>query len=243
MLMRRVLLVSVDSRSNNELGEFLRSAGFDLTAAAGPQHALDLLHGSLFDTIVLAAARSQHDGHEVCRTLRTRGIEEPIVILGCCGGTLCEVKAFEAGASDFIGPPVRPVALAARLRSHVDRHEFRSEAGLRIGRWVFSPRYKRLAEAAGARRIRLTDAEIALVRCLYWAQDRCATKESLLVDALGYSPAASTHTVETHVYRLRRKVERDARRPEFLVTVPHGYQLAADPVGRRSPMESAGNSG
>lgn len=235
MLTHRLLLADVEDRSGDGIADLLTACGFDVQIAGRSERTLALVAGDEFEAIVVACGGAREVGHKVCRALRGRGIEAPIVMIGCCHEASCEIGAFQAGASDFVVPPLHPQTFAARLRSHITHRGFRGDAGLRVGGWEFSPRLKRLTELAGGRRVRLTGAEVALIRCLYWAPDRYASKGALLAEALGYNPAANTHTVETHIYRLRRKIEKDTKQPEFLVTEPHGYRLMVDP-GERPPL-------
>lgn len=236
VLTHRLLLVDVEDRSvGGGVADLLASCGFDVQTAGWPNDTLPLVASEEFDAIIVACGSAREVGHDVCRVLRGRGAALPVVVIGCCHDATCEIGAFQSGASDFVLPPLHPPAFAARLRSHITHHRLRGDAGLRMGRWEFNPRLKRLTEVSNGRRIRLTDAEVSLIRCLYWAPDRYASKGALLMEALGYNPTANTHTVETHIYRLRRKIEKSSKHPEFLVTEPHGYRLAAD-LGRQGPL-------
>ncbi len=95
-----------------------------------------------------------------------------------------------------------------------------------LGPYSFDPGAKRLVERAGARTIRLTEKEVAMLDLLWHAAGRVVPRAALLAQVWGYQSGISTHTLETHVYRLRRKIERDPARAELLITELGGYRLA-----------------
>ena len=109
---------------------------------------------------------------------------------------------------------------------HKSRHHEQSEdAVLRIGPYTFQPSARLLLDEEENRKIRLTAKETALLKFLYRAGDMVVSRDVLLGEVWGYNAAVTTHTLETHVYRLHQKIERDPNNAEILVTEPGGYRL------------------
>jgi DNA-binding response OmpR family regulator len=121
--------------------------------------------------------------------------------------------------------PFRFAVLMARVHAHLRSHEQSEEAVYRIGPYTFRPSAKLLLDAGGRKKVRLTEKETAILKYLYRAGDHAIARDTLLGEVWGYNAGVTTHTLETHVYRLRQKIERDPTRAEILVTEPGGYRL------------------
>ena len=115
--------------------------------------------------------------------------------------------------------------LLARLRAQLRQHELSEDAVFNIGPYSFRPGAKLLVDAGGRKKVRLTEKETAILKYLYRAGHRIIGRDILLNEVWGYNSGVTTHTLETHVYRLRQKIERDPGRAEILVTEPGGYRL------------------
>ena len=163
------------------------------------------------------------DGREVCRLMRRNGVQSPIIMLpGAGSGTIFDL---EAGANDYITKPFRVGALMARLRTYIRQRERRDAAVINIGPYTFQPADKLLLNTAENKKVRLTDKETAILEYLYCAGDRIVGRDVLLNEVWGYNAGVTTHTLETHVYRLRQKIEHDPSNLQILVTGPGGYRL------------------
>jgi DNA-binding response OmpR family regulator len=134
------------------------------------------------------------------------------------------ILGLNAGANDYITKPFKISILLARLRAHLRQHEQSDDAVFTIGPYQFRPSAKVLI-AGDSRKIRLTEKETAILKYLYRAGNQMITRETLLNEVWGYNAAVTTHTLETHVYRLRQKIETDPSNADILVTVTGGYQL------------------
>jgi len=225
---RRVLLVDDDTRSRDRLAECLESSGQFLAACATRgDEALSWPGDGHFDALVVEVALPDMDGRDLCRLLRRRGVRCPIVMTSQPreDADVNAVLSLDSGAIDHVVKPVRPEVLMARLRAHLRLYARRDDATIPIGRFVFHVGVKRLVETGRGRSVPLTASEAAILKRLYRAEARFATRAELLAEVLGYSAAALTHTVETHIYRLRRKIEDNPSRPRVLITVPGGYRL------------------
>ncbi len=134
-------------------------------------------------------------------------------------------SASSSGADDYVTKPFRLSVLLARLRAHLRQSEHSDDAEFTIGPYAFRPSAKLLIDPGGRKKVRLTEKETAILKYLYRAGDRAIGRDTLLGEVWGYNAGVTTHTLETHVYRLRQKIERDPARAEILVTEPGGYRL------------------
>jgi DNA-binding response OmpR family regulator len=116
--------------------------------------------------------------------------------------------------------------LLARLRAHIRQHERSDDAIFTIGPYTFQPSAKLLVDNETNKKVRLTDKETAILKYLYRSGDRVVGRDVLLDEVWGYNAGVTTHTLETHVYRLRQKIERDPSNARILLTEPGGYRLS-----------------
>src|SRR6185436_14404059 len=115
--------------------------------------------------------------------------------------------------------------LIARIKAQLRQHEQSDDAIFAIGPYRFRPASKLLTDQEKNRRIRLTEKETAILKYLFRAGDKAIAREVLLNEVWGYNSGVTTHTLETHVYRLRQKIERNPAKAEILVTEQGGYRL------------------
>src|ERR1700686_856251 len=159
------------------------------------------------------------DGHELCRKMRGAGISVPIVMLTAADSEAATVLGPEAGAKDYVTKPFRLNVLLARLRAHLRQSELNGDAVLTIGPYTFRPSAKLMTDSGGRKKVRLTEKEAAILKFLYRA-GRVIGRDTLPAEVRGYNAGVTTHTLETHVYRLRQKIERNPSHAEILVTEP-----------------------
>ncbi len=134
------------------------------------------------------------------------------------------ILGLEAGANDYVTKPFRFAVLLARVRSHLRSHEQSEDAVFKIGHYTFKPSMKMLIDEA-ERKVRLTEKETSILKYLYRAGDNVIGRDVLLHEVWGYNSGVTTHTLETHIYRLRQKIETDPSNACLLVTEPGGYKL------------------
>jgi DNA-binding response OmpR family regulator len=222
---RRILVVDGDARRREALVEQLeRDAEFAIVQQEDAAATLDLVRREPFDAILLDVALAETDGRALCRHLRQAGVAAPILLLGPGPGEAGPAALPESGADDYLARPFRITTLLECLRAHLRRRGPKVGAGLTIGPYTFRPDAKLLSDNSGRRTVRLTDKEAAILEFLYRA-GRTIGRDTLLGEVWGYNSGVATHTLETHVYRLRRKIERDPAHAEILVTEPGGYRL------------------
>jgi len=223
---RRILIVDDDAALRQSLAEQLElNEEFVCIECGTAARALEMVNSDRFDTIVLDVGLPDMDGRELCRLLRRTGVQVPIVMLTGADSEPDTILGLEAGADDYVTKPFRLSVLLARLRAHLRQSDQSDAAVFMIGPFTFRPGAKLLTDQSGRRKVRLTEKETAILKYLYRAGDQAIGRDTLLDEVWGYNAGVTTHTLETHVYRLRQKIERDPARAEILVTEPGGYRL------------------
>lgn len=224
---KRILLVDDDAALRQSLAEQLHLfEEFTTVEADSGGAALEAIKSDHVDAVLLDIGLPDMDGREVCRLLRRNGVSAPIIMLTAAASDADAILGLDSGANDYVTKPFRLNVLMARLRAQLRLHEQSEAAVFAIGPYSFRPAAKLLIDEATARKIRLTEKETAILKYLYRAGDRVVGRDTLLGEVWGYNAGVTTHTLETHVYRLRQKIERDPSQAEILVTEPGGYRLA-----------------
>ena len=223
---KRVLLVDDDDTLRNMLCEQLQLHEEFSTADTGSAaEALTMAKDEYFDVIILDVGLPDMDGRDVCRLMRRNGVKSPIIMLTGADTDADTILGLDAGANDYVTKPFRLGVLLARLRAHIRQHERSDDAVFTIGPYSFQPSAKLLVDETANRKIRLTDKEAAILKYLYRTGDRVVSRDTLLDEVWGYNAGVTTHTLETHVYRLRQKIESDPSNARILVTEAGGYRL------------------
>lgn len=176
------------------------------------------------DLIIMDVGLPDMDGRAAVKQLRQEGFKNPIIMLTGHDSETDTVEGFDAGANDYVTKPFRFAELLARIRAHLRQHESSEEALFRIGPYTFQPGAKHLIGEKG-NKLRLTEKETAILRFLYRAGQSVTSREVLLREVWGYNSNVTTHTLETHIYRLRQKIERDPTKAQLLITAAGGYKL------------------
>ncbi|MDE2357471.1 MAG: response regulator transcription factor [Alphaproteobacteria bacterium] len=227
MTSRKTLLIVDDDADLRELlTEQLETTGeFRVEVAASAHEGAAVAARVRPDLVLLDVDLPDGDGRQVCAALRASGLGAPIIMLTAADGDQDTILGLESGATDYVTKPFRFNVLLARLRAHLRTHEQSEAAVLVIGPYEFRPADRMLRDARG-RKLRLTDKEASILKYLYRAGEKAVGREELLKEVWGYNSAVTTHTLETHVYRLRQKIEPDPAHARLLVTEAGGYRLA-----------------
>ena len=178
------------------------------------------------DLILLDVDLPDMNGRDACRRLREGGVRAPVIMLTAAAADSDTIQGLEAGADDYVTKPFKFAVLLARIRAQLRAHEQSENAVFRIGPYEFRPAQKLLLDDR-QKKIRLTEKETNILRYLYRADGQPVSREELLAEVWGYNAGVTTHTLETHIYRLRQKIEPDAGAGRLLVTETGGYRLAA----------------
>jgi DNA-binding response OmpR family regulator len=223
---KKILLVDDDEALRTSLAEQLRlHEEFETVEAGTGQEGLEQAKASYFDAILLDVGLPDFDGRELCRLMRRAGIKSPVIMLTAMDSDADTILGLESGANDYVTKPFRLGILLARLRAQLRQHEQSEDAVFAIGPYAFRPAAKMLVHNDSQQKVRLTEKETAILKYLYRAGDKTIGRDQLLGEVWGYNAGVTTHTLETHVYRLRQKIEQDPSNAEILVTEPGGYRL------------------
>lgn len=225
--MYTLLLVDDDEELRSALAESLVDTGrFDTLEASTFAEGQETARQSRFDLAVLDVSLPDGDGRDLARWLREdQGCRQPIVMLTGNVSEDDEITGLAAGANDYITKPFRFASLLARIEAHLHQYGRSDLADFAFGPVVFEGEHRRVLLGDG-KQVRLTDKEAGILRFLARQPNRQASRDDLLSAVWGYNAAVSTHTLETHIYRLRQKVEPDPSNPSVLTTNSGGYALA-----------------
>ena len=225
---RPILIVDDDRTLRDELAAQLQLDGeFVVQEAGSVAEAVTTLAAAeqRFDALILDVSLPDGDGRDLCAELRRQGLRMPIIMLTGSDEEADVVRGLDAGANDYIAKPFRLGELLARLRAQLRIFENSEDAVFVIGPYTFRPSAKLLQDAQKNRRIRLTEKEAAILKFLYRAGTQPVPRNVLLNEVWGYNAAVTTHTLETHIYRLRQKIEPDPANASLLITEGGGYRL------------------
>jgi DNA-binding response OmpR family regulator len=222
---KKILLVDDDEALRLSLGEQLRLYEFTTVETGTGVDALNLAKREYFDAILLDVGLPDMNGCEVCRLMRSSGVKSPILILTAAQTDADTILGLDSGANDYVVKPFRLPVLLARLRAQLRKHEQSGDAVFTIGPYTFRPSAKLLIHGETKKKIRLTEKETSILKYLYRSGSNVVDRETLLAEVWGYSAGVTTHTVETHIYRLRQKIESDPSGPKILMTKSGAYHL------------------
>ncbi len=240
---RPILIVEDDAALRATLAEQITLAGdggeFRVAEAGTAAEAEAVLgaEGARFDAVLLDVGLPDGDGREFCAKLRRDGKRMPVIMLTGADAERDVVRGLDAGANDYVAKPFRLDELLARVRAQLRVFDNSEDAVFTIGPYVFRPAAKLLLEPARNRKVRLTDKEANILKFLYRANGKPVPRRVLLDEVWGYSAAVTTHTLETHIYRLRQKIEADPAKTRMLLTEHGGYRL--DPRGGQAAAAAA----
>ncbi len=222
---RRILVVDDDRELRETLVEQLAlHEEFETDAVETAQAALQQARSGRIDLVLMDVGLPDMDGRDAVRVLRKNGFKAPVIMLTGHDTDSDTILGLEAGANDYVSKPFRFAVLLARIRAQLRSHEASEDAVFPVGPYIFRPGAKLLVTQRGAK-IRLTEKETAILRYLYRAGQRAVSRDVLLHEVWGYNSGVTTHTLETHIYRLRQKIENDPSNAALLVTDAGGYKL------------------
>ncbi|HEX5599131.1 MAG TPA: response regulator transcription factor [Hyphomicrobiaceae bacterium] len=222
---RKILIVDDDEDLRDTLRDQLTLHDeFQVTTVADATSGMEAVKNNHFDLIILDVGLPDMDGREACKALRKSGFKAPIIMLTGNASDADTILGLDAGANDYVTKPFKFAVLLARIRAQLRQHEQSEDAVFTIGKYTFKPAAKLLIDEKGSK-IRLTEKETSILKYLYRAGEKVVTRDVLLHEVWGYNANVTTHTLETHIYRLRQKIERDPGKAEILVTEPGGYRL------------------
>ena len=224
---RKILIVDDDPILVDTLKEQLSMhEEFDIELAMTAREGLEKARELSPDLVLLDVGLPDQDGREVCKLMRKAGLQVPVIMLTGADSEADTILGLEAGANDYVTKPFRFGILLARLRAQLRQFEQSEAANFMIAHFKFQPALKMLVDADD-KKIRLTEKETNILKYLLRAGPKPVHRDVLLEEVWGYNASVTTHTLETHIYRLRLKIEADPSNAEILVTDAGGYRLNA----------------
>lgn len=225
MTERTLLLVDDDEDLRSILVEQLQMhEEFNVLQESTAAKGLETARNENVDLIIMDIGLPDLDGREAVKKLRQEGFRAPVIMLTGHDTDSDTILGLEAGANDYVTKPFRFAVLLARIRVQLRQHEQSEDATFQVGPYTFKPGQKLLIDEKGSK-IRLTEKEAAIIKFLYRAGDNVVSRDTLLEEVWGYNSGVTTHTLETHVYRLRQKIEKDPANAQILITDSGGYRL------------------
>jgi len=219
---RRVLLCEDEESLILTLRDRLQSEGYDTSVASDGETALETATRKSFDCILLDIALPKKNGFDVCRDLRQRGVQTPILMLTARGQVIDRVLGLKLGADDYLTKPFEMAELLARIEALLRRARTLVASSADV--YAFGNievDFRRAEVRKDGAEIELSGLEMKLLR--YFVEHRGAvlTRDELLEKVWGYDATPVTRTVDVHIASLRQKLETNPARPEFFLTV-HG---------------------
>ena len=224
--LKKVLLIDDDEDLREALSEqLLMTDDFDVHEGASGVEALEKVKQHSYDLLVLDVGLPDTDGRELCRLIRKQGVKCPILMLTGHDTDSDTILGLDAGANDYITKPFKFPVLLARMRAQLRQHELSEDAIFVLGPYTFKPSLK-LLFTSNDKKIRLTEKETNILKFLYRSTEDVVPRDILLHEVWGYNAGVTTHTLETHIYRLRQKIEPDPGKASILITENGGYRLS-----------------
>ena len=225
--LKKILLVDDDDDLREALSEqLIMTEDFDVFEAENGQAAMERAKEALYDLVILDVGLPDTDGRELCRLLRKQGVKAPILMLTGHDSDADTILGLDAGANDYVTKPFKFPVLLARIRAQLRTHEQSEDAIFQLGPYTFKPAQKLLV-TEDDKKVRLTEKETNILKFLYRSSEGVVPRDVLLHEVWGYNAGVTTHTLETHIYRLRQKIEPDPAQARLLVTESGGYRLIA----------------
>jgi DNA-binding response OmpR family regulator len=222
---RKILLVDDDEDLRGSLHDQLALHDeFEITVAGTATKGIESAKSDHHDLVVFDVGLPDMDGREAVRHLRKAGFKSPIIMLTANDSDADQILGLDAGANDYVTKPFKFAVLLARIRAQLRQHEQSEDAVFNLGPYTFKPASKLLLDEQG-NKVRLTEKETSILKYLYRSGEKVVTREVLLHEVWGYNAGVTTHTLETHIYRLRQKIEDDPSKAEILITEAGGYKL------------------
>ena len=214
LLLKELLLDQLQKQ-----GEYLLEESLSVTEA------ISIIVKEHFDCILIDSSLADVLLSNLCKNIRQEGVRSPIILVAEERGEDVAIAALDAGANDYVLKPFKINVLVAKIRSNIRQFEQSEFAILRFGRFSFKPGDKILLNNSSKEEVRLTDKETAIIKLLYLSGGEVVTRATLLEEVWGYNTTLTTHTLETHIYRIRQKVGDASSGQDFIATESEGYRM------------------
>ena len=224
--MAKVLIIEDEPNMVLGLKDSCEYEGYEVAVARNGKEGLEKASTEKPDIILLDVMLPVMSGLDVCRTLRARGIETPILMLTARSEETDKVVGLEVGADDYVTKPFSIKELLARIRAHLRRAA--KQVG-EIDAFTFGDvelNFKKYVARKGVQALELSPREFEILRYLIRRRGEIVTRDQLLDEVWGYDSTPVTRTVDNHIARLRQKIESDPSAPRHIITVHRiGYRF------------------
>jgi len=225
-LSSRILIVENNSLFSATLRQQLVLEGFKNVFEVGLLSNIDdVLCEVDPDLVLLSTQMSGGNSVDICRKVRSNGFFKSIIMLIPKGAEDTIASCLEAGANDYVIKPVRIVELITLIRSQLFQPRSFDDMQFEIGNLNFAPADKMLCDIGTDSVQTLTEKETTILKFLYQAFPSDISKAQILAEVWGFQNTVSTHTLETHIYRLRQKISLLTDK-QLVLTTENGYRLA-----------------
>jgi len=221
-MMPKLLLVEDEAGLRLTLSDRLASEGYAVETASDGQSGFERAARGGYDLVVLDVMLPRMNGFDVCRELRRRGVETPILMLTARGQVVDKVVGLKLGADDYLTKPFDAAELVARLEALLRRRPSSPRPGgdaYRFGDIIVD--FRRMEVTRGGRAVDLSARELKLLRHFIEHRGATLSRDELLTEVWGYDEMPLTRTVDVHVAGLRQKIEANPKVPEYILTI-HG---------------------
>jgi len=220
-----ILLVEDEEALRMTLSDRLRSEGYVVDLAADGDQGFQKATRLPYDLVILDIMLPRRSGLDVCREIRSAGLETPILLLTARGQTVDKVVGLKLGADDYVTKPFDTMELIARIEAILRRSATRATQGiLQFGNIRLDLRGTEVTREGKS--VQLSPREFQLLRYLAEHEGTTVSRAAILREVWGYEEGTFTRTVDVHVASLRQKLEESPRSPKMILTIPGlGYKF------------------
>ena len=223
---KRVLIVDDQTVLLDMINEQLQLLEeFIPSVANSGAEALKETQKNSYEIVILNEGLPDMNSFDVCSLMRINGFRAPIIMITKVNLNVELVSGADKVVNEYITKPFRFAVLLSKIRTLIRQFENCNEEFFTIGPFSFYPGVHLLIEDKTKQRIRLTDKETLILKYLYRVSDRIVARDVLLEEVWGYNSKVTTRTLETHIYRLRQKLEKNPSQTQIILTEPGGYRL------------------
>ena len=221
----KILLINNDKELGEALAFQLSFDGkYELIETDSETSAFAQINNNFCDLVIINSQSSTLKGYNFIKNLRLASYKKPIIMLISQNSNLDIPDVQNHKADEYIIKPFRYPVLLKSIETQLYKFKKSENTQYNIGNYIFKPNSK-ILESNKNRSIRLTEKENNILKFLYKNSGNTVSRETLLHEVWGYNSKVTTHTLETHIYRLRQKIEDDPSNACFLITEPGGYKL------------------
>ena len=223
----KILLINNDKDLGEALAFQLPLGGkYQIIETTEETSALAQINNNFFDLVIINSQSPTLKGYDLTKSLRLTGYKKPIIMLINQNNNLSIPDDQNHKADEYFVKPFRYPVLLKSIETQVHKLKKSENTQYSIGNYTFKPNSK-ILESNKNRSIRLTEKENNILKFLYKNLGNTVSRETLLHEVWGYNSNVTTHTLETHIYRLRQKIEDNPSNACFLITEPGGYKLSS----------------